>query len=59
MSNIVFLSPNTGEPFTTSKVIANMTGINHRRIKDAIRKHLSEIESIWTFGRICDRKFWR
>ena len=50
MSNIVFLSPNTGEPFTTSKVIANMTGINHRRIKDAIRKHLSEIESFGLLG---------
>ena len=50
MTSIVFLAPNTKEPFTTSKVIANMTGINHRRVKDAIRKHLSEIESFGLLG---------
>ena len=50
MTSIVFLVPNTKEPFTTSKVIANMTGINHRRVKDAIRKHLSEIESFGLLG---------
>ena len=40
MDNIVFLEPNKidSEPFTTSKVIAETTGMNHRRVKDAIRK---------------------
>lgn len=33
MNTLVYLSPNTKEPFTTSKVIAEMTGIEHRKIK--------------------------
>lgn len=43
MNNLVFLDPNRLDavPFTTSKVIAEMTGMNHRRVKDAIRKHES------------------
>ena len=47
MENIVFLEPNKidSEPFTTSKVIAETTGMNHRRVKDAIRKHQADIES--------------
>lgn len=43
MNDLVFLDPNRLDavPFTTSKVIAEMTGMNHRRVKDAIRKHES------------------
>lgn len=37
------------EPYTTSEVIAEGTGMNHRRVRDAIRKHQTELE---TFGRV-------
>lgn len=52
MENIVFLEPNKidSEPFTTSKVIAETTGMNHRRVKDAIRKHQADIESFGLLG---------
>lgn len=47
MNDLVFLEPNKidSEPFTTSKVIADMTGIEHRKIKVAIRKHQADINS--------------
>ncbi|MDE6591388.1 MAG: Rha family transcriptional regulator, partial [Oscillospiraceae bacterium] len=38
-----------GEPYTTSEIIADGTGINHRRVRDAIRKYQTELE---TFGRV-------
>ena len=46
MNDLVFLEPNKlgSVPFTTSKVIAEMTGIEHRKLKDAIRKHQADIE---------------
>lgn len=50
MNDIVFLVDNTKEPFTTSKVIAGRTGMNHRRVKDAIRKHEHEIRSFGLLG---------
>lgn len=51
MEKLVFLDPNKNDsvPFTTSKVIAEMTGIEHRKIKVAVRKHKEDIES---FGRV-------
>lgn len=47
MNDLVFLEPNKLDavPFTTSKVIAEMTGIEHRKIKVAIRKYQNEINS--------------
>lgn len=47
MNELVFLEPNKldGVPFTTSKVIADMTGVEHRKIKTAIRKHQADMES--------------
>lgn len=47
MNSLVFLDPNKIDsvPFTTSRVIAEMTGIEHRKIKVAIRKHQKDIES--------------
>lgn len=50
MNDIVFLVDNTKEPFTTSKVIADRTGMNHRRVKDSIRKHEHEIRSFGLLG---------
>lgn len=47
MTDLVFLEPNKVDsvPFTTSKVIAEMTGIEHRKIKTAIRKHQKDLNS--------------
>ncbi len=39
----------TGEPYTTSEIIAAGTGINHRRVRDAIRKYQTDLEA---FGRV-------
>ena len=50
MNDIVFLEPSKREIYTTSKVISEMTNIGHRRIKDAIRKHLKEIERFGLLG---------
>ena len=52
MNDLVFLEPNRldAEPFTTSKVIAEMTRMNHRRVKDAIRKHQSAMEDFGLLG---------
>lgn len=47
MNDLVFIDPAKldATPFTTSKVIAEMTGIEHRKIKIAIRKHQDDIDS--------------
>lgn len=37
------------EPYTTSAIIAEGTGINHRRVRDAIRKYMNDLES---FGKV-------
>lgn len=52
MSELVFLESNKLDavPFTTSKVIAEMTEMNHRRVKDAIRKHREDLESFGLLG---------
>lgn len=48
-NSLVFIEPNRldAEPFTTSRVVADTTGIEHRKIKSAIRKYQKEID---TFG---------
>lgn len=38
-----------GEPYTTSEIIAAGTGIDRRKVRDAIRKYQAELE---TFGRV-------
>lgn len=52
MNDLVFLEPNRIDavPFTTSKVIAETTGMNHRRVKDAIRKHESDFLAFGLLG---------
>ena len=49
MNDIVFLEPNYMKaiPFTTSKVISECTGIRHDKIKSALFKHKTMVE---TFG---------
>lgn len=44
MSNIVFLSPNTKEPFTTSDVIAEATGNNYRSVQRIIENQKTRLE---------------
>jgi len=46
MPNIVFLEPNKmdSEPFTTSKVVAEITGIAHRYIKKQIYQRENELK---------------
>lgn len=48
MDNLVFLEPNKigAEPFTTSKVISEFSGVAHKKIKIAIRNHISEFKSL-------------
>ena len=51
MTDIVFLEPNRldAEPFTTSAIVAEMSGIHHRRIRESIRKYHRELEQ---FGKV-------
>ena len=44
MKNIVFLSPNTGEPFTTSDVIAEFAGIQHHTVTRLIQQHEADFK---------------
>lgn len=49
MDSLVFLEPNKigAEPFTTSKVISEFSGVEHRKLKTTIRSHEAEFK---TFG---------
>lgn len=49
MNELVFLEPNKidAEPFTTSKIVAEITGIRHDKIKASITKNQNALE---TFG---------
>lgn len=40
----------TGEPYTTSEIIAAGTGVNHRRVRDAIRKYQTDLETFGVLG---------
>lgn len=46
-NKIVFLDPDDikEEPFTTSKVISESSGVGHKKVKNAINKNKTEIES--------------
>jgi len=48
MANLVALKGN--DVFTTSLIIAEGTGIAHRRIKDAIRKHERQLKTFGLLG---------
>lgn len=47
MNDLVFLTPNTQEPFTTSDVIAEHAGVRHHAVQQMIQKHESDFR---TFG---------
>lgn len=47
MNVLVFLNPNTQEPFTTSDVIAEHAGVQHHAVQQMIQKHEPDFR---TFG---------
>lgn len=49
MNNLVFLTPNTQEPFTTSDVIAEFAEVKHHAIQQMIQKHESDFKE---FGKL-------
>ena len=69
MNNLVYLSPNTKEPYTTSDVIAEFAGVQHHTITRLIRNHLKdfeefgrvgfEIQALQTKGGVQDHKIFR
>lgn len=49
MNHLVFLAPNTREPFTTSDVIAEFAEVKHHAIQQMIQKHESDFKE---FGKL-------
>lgn len=51
MTELVFIEPGrpSSEPFTTSEVVAMGTGVQHRKVRDAICRYRNELE---TFGKL-------
>lgn len=49
MNHLVFLAPNTQEPFTTSDVIAEFAEVKHHAIQQMIQKHESDFKE---FGKL-------
>ena len=49
MEDLVYLSPNTKDPFTTSEVIAECTGVQHHTITRLIQRHEKDFKE---FGRV-------
>jgi len=47
MNELVFIEPNKMDsiPFTTSKVISDFSGVEHRKLKNTISKYKNDIES--------------
>lgn len=45
MNNLVYLAPNTEEPFTTSEVIAECAGVKHHAIQQMILKYEQDFKS--------------
>lgn len=44
MSDLVFLAPNTQEPFTTSDVIATFAGLQHHTVTRLIQQHEADFK---------------
>lgn len=45
MNELVYLAPNTKEPFTTSEVIAECARVKHHAIQQLIQKHETDFKS--------------
>ena len=50
MTNLVYLEPK-GEPFTTSKVLAEAIGYEHHSITRVLRRHEADFEAFGLLGR--------
>lgn len=44
MGDVVYLMPSTGEPFTTSDIIADCTGNSYRSVLRTIERHMERLE---------------
>lgn len=44
MDSLVFLAPNTEEPFTTSEVIAECAGVQHHTVTRLIQQHEADFK---------------
>lgn len=49
MNELVYLAPNTQEPFTTSEVIAECAGVKRHAIQVLIQKHEKDFQE---FGKV-------
>lgn len=49
MSNLVYLSPNTEEPFTTSEVIAECAGVKRDTVQKLVQRHEKDLRE---FGKV-------
>lgn len=49
MSNLVYLTPNTEEPFTTSEVIAECAGVKRDTVQKLIQRHEKDLRE---FGKV-------
>lgn len=49
MSNLVYLSPNTEEPFTTSEVIAECAGVKRDTVQKLVQRHEKDLHE---FGKV-------
>ena len=45
LQKVVYLAPNNKEPFTTSETVSDWSGVEHRKIKEVIRKHEKELKA--------------
>lgn len=50
MNNLVYLAPNTEEPFTTSEVIAECAGVKHDTVQKLIQRHESDFKLFGLVG---------
>ena len=49
MNDLVYLTPNTEEPFTTSEVIAECAGVKRDTVQKLIQRHEKDLRE---FGRV-------
>lgn len=46
MKNLVFVHDMKSEPYTTSDIVSEYSGVNRRRIRDLITRHFNEFEQL-------------
>ena len=50
MSDLVYLTPNTEEPFTTSEVIAECAGVKRDTVQKLIQRHEKDLREFARVG---------